>query len=305
MTVILLAGCFSPWDGGNGTITISLGAASGRSVNQANIELPDNLIHEITLTGSLGTIKETLKPGELTAQFSVRPGRWDITVKAYLEDELYAEGENWVNVIAGVDNHAPITMKITEKVPEERHSITVYYLDEEEPFAVIDDVESGSMLEKILDSDEEIKKLLESLEEKYNWYIYNSENEEWDVYNIYDKIVTANITLKIKLEEVENQTPDPTFTITFAQIIDQAANINIPDSISLSAGSVLLIVDGSYNSVEWYIGDILISDQQGFALNGSILIANGISVPGVYYLTLEVAPASGGFFSKTVNFRVQ
>jgi len=77
-----LIGCFSPWTGEKGNITIDLGGGSPGSgrvmVDQTEIS---GLVHTITLKGTGGTITKTVTGGGQVT-FGVTPGRWTVEVRA-------------------------------------------------------------------------------------------------------------------------------------------------------------------------------------------------------------------------------
>jgi len=97
-----LFSCFSPWKGDEttGSFTITLGNGSGRTAlpwGDEGIEIED-LVHTIRLFNGPGPeqIREGVKFGQ-TVNFTVIPGLWDISIKAYdtdnvLRAEALAEG---------------------------------------------------------------------------------------------------------------------------------------------------------------------------------------------------------------------
>ena len=115
---LVLSACFSPWKGDEGIISIRIGGeAAGRTVDGAafNLEEADihRLVHTITLNNGPGPdqIQENIKYGG-TVNFSVTPGRWTITIKAYLGKELYAEGSKSVDIKPGPNGAISITMTL-------------------------------------------------------------------------------------------------------------------------------------------------------------------------------------------------
>lgn len=86
------------------TLIINLGGG-GRAVTWQHDEDPsilDELIYTITLTGPGDiTINHTLTEGKTSITEKVAPGIWLVEVKALYEGVLYAEGEDYVDVIAG------------------------------------------------------------------------------------------------------------------------------------------------------------------------------------------------------------
>jgi len=120
LLVVLLSftGCFSNWTGddGLGSFSITFGSGSGRTAlpwGNEDIQIED-LDHTITLFNGPGPdqIREGVKFGQ-TVNFSVTPGFWDISVKAYDSDGLLwavALVER-VEIKAGKNGAIPIAMK--------------------------------------------------------------------------------------------------------------------------------------------------------------------------------------------------
>lgn len=95
------------------TLIINLGGG-GRAVTWQHDEDPsilDELIYTITLTGPGDiTINHTLTEGKTSITEKVAPGIWLVEVKALYEGVLYAEGEDYVDVIAGQKNSVTIVL---------------------------------------------------------------------------------------------------------------------------------------------------------------------------------------------------
>jgi len=128
LTILLLCltACFNPWQvEEKGIIIINLGAAaeSGRS----SLPWPpqehgfiDDLKHIITFSSGSRTLPPIEKTGIGTVTQQVSPGRWEITVVAYLDGEsssipegkaiLYAGGSIIVDVEAGQNKSIEIIM---------------------------------------------------------------------------------------------------------------------------------------------------------------------------------------------------
>ena len=99
---LAIGACFSPWQGDEGTLTLSFGD-SARFIEE--LDIPDYL-YKVSLEGPGGPIQDKFNSGSIT--FKLLPGKWDITVKAYrhYEDGGYVEilqamGTKTVNVKAG------------------------------------------------------------------------------------------------------------------------------------------------------------------------------------------------------------
>jgi hypothetical protein len=120
--LLTLAACFSPWQGdmGKSTFSITIGNGGGRAIDSLLWE-PETKIaeleHTITMTNDSGLSippRDGVKAGK-TVQFSVEPGHWVITVKAYLIVEgrkiLKAEGFQPVDLKPGHNGAIFIDMK--------------------------------------------------------------------------------------------------------------------------------------------------------------------------------------------------
>jgi hypothetical protein len=112
LAVLVLGGCFSPWEGDDASVSITIDGR-GRTILSWDPEQNDseNLVHTITLTGGPGpdVIREGIKAGQ-TVQFAVAPGDWDITVNAYLKGVLKAYGFENKNLKRGHNDPVRITM---------------------------------------------------------------------------------------------------------------------------------------------------------------------------------------------------
>ena len=108
--MLLLCTCSNPMsggDGGNATISISLGSdrAAGKAVSL------DQLRHVITFTGPTGTHTISIS-GVGTATATVFAGTWNISVEAYYGNELYAIGYATVEVKARQNTNVYIQMTV-------------------------------------------------------------------------------------------------------------------------------------------------------------------------------------------------
>jgi len=120
---LLLTGCFSPWRGDEtkGTITITFGDGSGRAAlswdNNTQIE---DLEHIIRLFNGPGPdqIREGVKANQ-PANFTIAPGRWEISVEAYKDGVLKAVGSTVIEVKTGPNDAVSIKMKPPAEEPVE------------------------------------------------------------------------------------------------------------------------------------------------------------------------------------------
>ena len=113
--VILLTGCFSSWNGGDGTITISFGGSSGRSVEPTDPDFWEKVSHNIELSGST-TRTIPVPVGAKSFHAEVKPGLLHITVTAIFDDKPYAKGSKSVVVYPG--ENTPVTIEMERIVPE-------------------------------------------------------------------------------------------------------------------------------------------------------------------------------------------
>jgi hypothetical protein len=125
--ITALVSCFSPWEGGNGTITLTLSDSSGLGISRAGFT-PFNTgynSYEIRLTGPGGielretvTLSDEMPPGSRIAQIAVPPGDWIVSVREYhggVTFERIGFSES-VTVRAGQSVGAPVEMMTAVKV---------------------------------------------------------------------------------------------------------------------------------------------------------------------------------------------
>jgi uncharacterized repeat protein (TIGR02543 family) len=120
----MLAACDgSAFMGRNGLIAVTIGGGSERSaVSWADTLDSNSFVHTITVSGGEGgPHSETVSAGGGTAQFSVIPGQWTITVEARLSGELLAEGSLQKQINPG--NNGNVTLQMQE--PASHPSFTV------------------------------------------------------------------------------------------------------------------------------------------------------------------------------------
>ncbi|WP_461257715.1 leucine-rich repeat protein [Treponema sp. R80B11-R83G3] len=120
----LVCTCAPPTDGdeedASVTITIGGGSRAALTLGEQTIDTAQ-LDHTITLTNDSGeNVEKTgVKAGQ-TVQFTVTPGHWNISVKAYYNGRLMAEGTASVNLKRGRNPSVPITMtQVESKKPDD------------------------------------------------------------------------------------------------------------------------------------------------------------------------------------------
>ena len=115
--ILVFAGCFSPYQGESGTITINFGNSSGARgavwPDSANGEPGEfhHIEHRITLTGPSGTITRIVKGGD-TVRISVAPGLWEIQIEDFCYGELFALGSSEQPFEVKAGQNEPISIKM-------------------------------------------------------------------------------------------------------------------------------------------------------------------------------------------------
>ncbi|MDR0512258.1 MAG: hypothetical protein LBG93_04050 [Treponema sp.] len=117
--VVLISGCFSPWTGGEGTITIAIGDRVAFAARSAAEPFdPSTMAHIISLTNPGRTITQRVY-GIGTFSFSLPAGNWDIRIRAEdntQEQTLRALGFGHVQVVARRSTSVNVYMIRTTEV---------------------------------------------------------------------------------------------------------------------------------------------------------------------------------------------
>jgi hypothetical protein len=113
--VLVIASCFSPYkpESDSSAIRIDLsGSGGGRAVSSAEAAA---LRYVFSFSGSGETLEKTIEPGsDLSFNFPIKPGNWDVMVRAYTTDEppvFKGSGRTSVTVQAGETKEAEIVLK--------------------------------------------------------------------------------------------------------------------------------------------------------------------------------------------------
>jgi len=85
-------GCFSAWEGGQSTLTVSVGGGSNSRQIWNGLKTTD-FLHVITITNSMQK-QETRFIGGQTASFTVTAGVWNVDVKAYFFPNGFPKTDN-------------------------------------------------------------------------------------------------------------------------------------------------------------------------------------------------------------------
>ncbi|MCL2066483.1 MAG: Ig-like domain-containing protein [Treponema sp.] len=104
--------CNDPFAEDTGIIIINLGGGTSRSALPwpPDEDILDKLIYDIGISGNGDTISIKGKRYGDGIKANVAAGRWNVSVEARYEGELYAAGSGSVNVIAGRENAVTINM---------------------------------------------------------------------------------------------------------------------------------------------------------------------------------------------------
>jgi len=110
---LALVSCFSPWEGDEATLTISVGGGSSRVLVNRDDNEQAGFSYEVNMTGPGGKLSFEFEPGApLTVK--VIPGKWQVEVRAMGTSDLRAFGE-WEGVVGG-NTSADITMYSASEV---------------------------------------------------------------------------------------------------------------------------------------------------------------------------------------------
>jgi hypothetical protein len=202
---LVLSACFSPWKGDEGAFSIRIGSdTDGRAASWLNKDIIPRLEHTITLNYGLGLeqTQKNVKYGE-TVNFSVMPGRWTITITAYLDGEIYAEGSRVVDIKPGPNGAIAIKMELLKPVeppappeppvPPEPVTFTVTFkvfdnvLNTYIAIKTYENVPYGSTIQGFTPA---------FLDGFIGWYTDPEAGKEWDFEN---DTVTGNIILYARL----------------------------------------------------------------------------------------------------------
>jgi uncharacterized repeat protein (TIGR02543 family) len=291
---LVFAACFNDWQGDVGSFSIGVGSSDGAVAIINGIPIA-NFRHVITLSDGPGVEQSRSIEGAGSVKFSVIPGKWTVTIKAYVTDR----GEN-AGYINGDEPLASGSVRVEIK-PGPNDVITVPM--DWRKFTVTFDSNGGTeVLEQRLHDGKKAKQPQGVTRNGYTLEGWYTEAEFINKWNFGTSIVTQNLTLYAKW----NINPFGVGPISFPDIVD-AAPIILDQVISLSGNNgdttITLTVDnpGQYSSIDWYItGTNVHGSGSSFILNSANPAYNSI---GEYSLTLEVWK-DGKPYSKSVIFTV-
>jgi hypothetical protein len=115
LAVIALGGCFSQLAEDGATITIQVGGGS-RAVFTPDDATMARISFTAIFTGQSTVTVGPTAPGTRTISASVEPGHWSVTVTAYLDGKVYAEGSASFEAQAGQSNKVPVTIWLNNTV---------------------------------------------------------------------------------------------------------------------------------------------------------------------------------------------
>jgi len=271
-TVFILASCFSPLEGDDATIVISLSGASGnRAAAFEDPQQEPELTYKVTLTGGPSRVEPVIvPPGKNEIKISVAAGRWKITIDALSEGKPYAQGEKSVDIKAG-SNSVEIGM-------------TYYYT-----VTFILDSDGNSIVKYILSgqSASEIDNFFNDTSFD-NWY-EDGTDDVWD----FNNPITKNITLYPKWKKMIN--------IVFWE---NEKGTLISGTISIW-GEQKLTVDVNWEDITpsetcWYIWGNFINESKG---KNQITISAKDYNPGTYQL-MVIVYKNGKPYSAEISFTV-
>jgi hypothetical protein len=204
--VFVFAACFNPWRGDEGDLSIGIGSADGGPLTEINGIPIENFRHIITLSDGPGIDQTIIIDGLGTVNFSVIPGHWTITIKAYVttekdgartinEDEPLAVGSVRVEIKPGPNDAVSIPMGWREWTVR----FISYVYGTEIPDETVYHGKKASQPQGLFKNGYTLE----------GWHTENNPlGHKWD-FN--ENLVTQNITLHANWE----QNPPGTFTVTF------------------------------------------------------------------------------------------
>jgi len=114
---LLVSACFSPWQGEEATLTISVGDSSSRTLVNLGANEQASFSYELIMNGPGGKKTFTFDPGATSLTVKVTPGEWQAEVRAIgSTTTLRAFGE-WEGTVAlGETTTAAVTMYSASEV---------------------------------------------------------------------------------------------------------------------------------------------------------------------------------------------
>jgi uncharacterized repeat protein (TIGR02543 family) len=200
---LVFAACFNDWQGDEGSFSVGVGSSNGAVAIINGIPIA-NFRHVITLSDGPGLEQSRSIDGAGSVKFSVIPGKWTVTIKAYVTDR--GNGGGYIN---GDEPLASGSVRVEIK-PGPNDVITVPM--DWRKFTVTFDSNGGSEVpDQRLHDGQKVKRPEGVTKDGHSfngWYTDNDTFEHsWD----FDDIVTQHITLYAKW--IKN--PLGTFTVTF------------------------------------------------------------------------------------------
>jgi len=297
----LLAACSDSIKGGKEAV-ISLHLSGGNDGRAATAFPPDDEIlnrleYEVELSGSSDVQTHKFGGGALTARITVAAGLWDITVRAFLEADLYAEGFANVNVIAGQNNPVSIKMYyagITDEEDnenktdedDETYYIVTFNSRGGTTVAQIDGVVYGTTIAAPAIP---VKSGYDSFFE--GWYTEDDLITAWKFQN---DIVTDNITLYAKWRPYELGETGPGGGVIFYRDENGFTMTDDNSTAYYFEASPDISEVGRWNNLRWWS-----NGKATILLNNSTAIGEGRNNTARILLNDENAPAA----KKCVDYR--
>jgi uncharacterized repeat protein (TIGR02543 family) len=282
--VLILSACFSPWKGDEGAFSINIGGGGRTAWNDTAIL--EKLEHTITLNNGPGPeqIRKNIKYGS-AEHFLVIPGRWNITVTAFLDKEKYAAGFNVIDIKPG--RNGVFTIKMTPVNVTELDTYTVTF-----------ETGGGAPIppeQNIIKGGKAAHPVVDPTRDGWDFMGWYTDTDLTEIYN-FDTPITGNITLYARWQKQEAPVNpvDIIFEITFEEITDINKPV-ITKIISSSCGISRIIIklkdSDLYSSINWYIkgitgsGTVFILDLWNDSYGGE---------DGKFHLMIEVLTKEGG-----------
>jgi uncharacterized repeat protein (TIGR02543 family) len=288
---LTFTGCFSPWKGDEATLTLFLGGTGSRAA-----VIPDDLAYEIELDGPTVRQSHTAE-GNKPLTFKIAPGHWNITVKAYQEEALYAEGSGGAEIKSGQDNQVEITMSLVNIVPSD-YTVT-FETYGGVPVPVPQTITHGGTVTKP-------QAIYKEGFTFAGWYSDPDFNTEYN----FNTPVTGSFTLHAKWEEEDSKPVNNNgigikinFLLDKDELIleEEYKDIVISGINDKFTDHFDAKVNGIFKDIQWFIWGLPVSGSKG---KGEITINANDYNAGTNELTVMVIDENNVPYSATITFEV-
>ena len=258
LAVFALTSCFSPWEGDEGAITISIGGGNSRNADGFTDEEISGFEHIISLSNGPGPDQSDTITGAGQVKFTVSPGYWDISVEARNDDhEIVAEGASHRAYVRSGQNSSvqilmhPITVPEPEN-PDPEYFEVSFNTNGGEPEPDSQNIQEGGKAKEVITPERKGYTF-------DGWYTDNGTfNNRWifDEYSVNESIIlhakwNKNITFESLKANGSETSATTTLTLTFSEDIGDLTRVNItfiPGNTGANMDSVekTVGVDGEY-----------------------------------------------------------